>query len=166
MHENAAQNNNNSVSIKVTAANNSGSNMAANNNNSNTMTTNNSETSDDPKSATMNSSDPLARSLPGNSMDQQRTTTGDEACELEMTPMFTNSFQGLGEPGKGNDLLPSLSLNENGSSLLLQGGDAGFSSLPGVGQTPLVTKDTTSSERRHNLELLEASFNNILTKQD
>ena len=80
-----------------------------------------------------------------------------------MTPMFTNSFQGLGEPLKGNDLLPSINLN-NGSSLLLDGVDGGLSSLTGTSQAPLMTKDTTSSERRHNLELLEASFNNILTK--
>lgn len=35
-----------------------------------------------------------------------------------------------------------------------------------MGQAPLKIKDTTSSERRQNIELLETSFSNILTKQD
>ena len=33
-------------------------------------------------------------------------------------------------------------------------------------QAPPMMKDTTQSERRHNLEMLDASFRNILTKQD
>ena len=31
---------------------------------------------------------------------------------------------------------------------------------------PAQTKDTSSSERRHNLELLETSFANMVTKED
>lgn len=38
--------------------------------------------------------------------------------------------------------------------------------LGAMGQQPQLVKDTSSSERKHNLELLEASFLNILTKQD
>ena len=35
-----------------------------------------------------------------------------------------------------------------------------------MNQLPQAVKDTTVSERKHNLELLDASFRNILTKQD
>ena len=43
---------------------------------------------------------------------------------------------------------------------------ASLSQYSGLTQAPQITKDMTSSERRHNLELLETSFKNILTKQD
>ena len=61
-----------------------------------------------------------------------------------------------------------MELNEAGSSAGAEPFMSQFGGQLGtLGQqaTPMM-KDTTSSERRHNLEMLDASFHNILTKQD
>lgn len=60
------------------------------------------------------------------------------------------------------------SLNSNEGFALPSQANLGNSGLVGLGgvSSPHLTKDTSSSERKLNLELLETSFKNILTKQD
>ena len=90
-----------------------------------------------------------------------------------MGPMFTGSFQGLGNSSLGSnpfgsEMIPGLDsdLNSNQGMLsgVLQG--QGLGSLGSLGQQSPMMKGTTSVERKHNLELLDTSYQNILTKQD
>ena len=67
------------------------------------------------------------------------------------------------------------SASASGGGVLLQHPSGSNSSLVGGGsalggqttsQPPIMMKDTSLSERKHNLDLLETSFRNILTMQD
>lgn len=93
-------------------------------------------------------------------------------------PAFGSGQLFYGAPGAGSEGMGGLKsntdlqlsgaglMNDGQSSALLQN-PAGIGSLGGVtSQSPAIVKDTSLSERKHNLDLLETSFKNILTKQD
>ncbi len=85
---------------------------------------------------------------------------------LDVPEDLTSGGQNMSSPFDrqlgGNNSMES----DDGTSLLSGVGVMGapFSQLGGLSQAPQIIKDMTNSERRHNLELLETSFKNILTK--
>lgn len=100
---------------------------------------------------------------------------GSSQFLLGAAPGGDNAFKpGGGAGGQADHLQLSASgLKDGGAdtsatSVLLQNPNGGLGgSLGGVTQSqPPVMKDTSLSERKHNLDLLETSFKNILTMQD